>query len=129
MAPFAEKPPGAAVHSPDHSLADVDLLRSCITISRQHDADVQQRQILASLDRGKTVTLMFGQKMTQEVTPGSHVLHVNNTLFWKTVRFTIEPGEHLEFVVVNRAGPMTLSFLALLGVAPLYLTVERRSLA
>ena len=123
------EPPGAAVHAPNDSLADTNLLRSFITISRQHDADVQQRQILASLDQGKTVTLMFGQTMTQEVKPGSHVLKVNNTLFWKTVRFTIEPGEHLEFVVVNRAGPMTLSFLALLGVAPLYLTVERRSLA
>jgi len=121
--------PGLAVRSPQDSLDDANLLRTFITISRQHDADVQQRQILVCLDRGKTVTLMFGQKLTQEVKPGSHVLKVNNTLFWKTIRFTVEAGEHLEFVVVNRAGPMTLSFLALVGVAPLYLTVERRSLA
>ena len=35
-------------------------------------------------------------------------------------------GEHVEFWIVNRASRMALGFLALMGVAPVYLTVERR---
>jgi len=62
-----------------------------------------------------------------QVTAGSHVLRANNTLFWKRVPFTIEPGEHLEFSLINRAGRLTLGFLAVMGVAPLYLDIERRS--
>jgi hypothetical protein len=71
---------------------------------------------------------MFGQTVTFEVKPGLHVLRANNTLFWKKVSFAVEPGEHLEFVLINRAGRLTIGFLALMGVAPLYLTIERRSL-
>jgi hypothetical protein len=104
-------------------------LRTFVTISRTHADDVRQRQILARIDDGPVATLMFGDRVTRELVPGGHVLRVNNTLFWKKIAFTIESGEHLEFVAINRAGRMTLSFLALLGVAPLYLTVERRSIA
>jgi hypothetical protein len=64
-----------------------------------------------------------------ELEPGPHLLKVNNTLFWKRLSFTVAPGEHVEFVVINRPGRMTLGFLAVLGVAPLFLSIERRSLA
>lgn len=71
---------------------------------------------------------MFGDRVTHDVQPGAHVLKMNNTLFWKTLRFTIEPGEQLEFVVVNRASRFTFGFLAGLGLAPLYMTIEKRSI-
>lgn len=103
-------------------------LRTYVTISRMHAKDVRHRQVVIRLDDQPRVMLLYGDSFTQEIQPGAHRLYANNTLFWKTIRFTVEAGEHLEFVVINRAGPLTLSLLALVGVAPLYLTIERRSL-
>ncbi len=121
--------PGAPAGSTTHRRSDNEDLRSSVTISRQHPEDARQRQVLARLDSGPTATLMFGGSVTHDVQPGAHVLRVNNTLFWKTVRFTVEPGERLEFVVVNRASRITFGFLAGLGLAPLYMTIEKRSIA
>jgi hypothetical protein len=108
---------------------DAASSRALVTISRRHDEDVRQRQILVRIDDGPAVTLMYGQEVTLDVAPGAHVLRANNTLIWKRQPFTAEPGEHLEFVVVNRAGRLTLSFLTVMGVAPLFLTIERRRVA
>ena len=69
---------------------------------------------------------MFGQVFSEELAPGEHRLRVHNTLFRKTIPFSIAADEHVEFDVINRAGKVTMSFLALMGAAPLYLTVERR---
>lgn len=104
-----------------------DDLRTRVTIRRDSPADAQQRQVLIRLDDGPTSTLLYGDRVTIDVLPGQHLLRVNNTLFWKRERFSIEPGEHLEFVIINRAGRMTLGLLALMGVAPLYLEIERRA--
>jgi hypothetical protein len=41
-------------------------------------------------------TLMFGEAVTLEIKPGTHKLRANNTLFWKSARFNVEPGEHIE---------------------------------
>jgi hypothetical protein len=95
-----------------------------ITISRRDRDDVRQRQIVASLDGAPLGTLLFGDSVTREISPGVHRLRAHNTLFWKTREITIKPGEHARFKVVNRAGPGTFSLLGLLGVGPLYLTLE-----
>jgi hypothetical protein len=68
---------------------------------------------------------MFGDSFTRDVAPGTHLLRVNNTLFFKKVEFTVAAGEHVEFALVNTAGRLTLGFLATMGVAPLYLRVEK----
>jgi Flp pilus assembly protein TadG len=121
-----QTPEAGRSRSTDPATAQLDL-RSLVTITREHPGDSQQRQVMVRIDNGPTSALMFGDRITVEVTPGSHVLRVNNTLFWKRVPYTIEPGEHLEFTVINRAGRLTLGFLAVMGVAPLYLAIERRS--
>jgi hypothetical protein len=119
---------GGPAQAPDRPSDDsVDDLRTCVTVSRRHDEDVRQRQILVRLDDGPTHTLMFGEACTVDVRPGTHVLRANNTLFWKRVPFVIEAGEHLEFAVVNRASKMTFSFLAVMGVAPLFLAIEKKA--
>jgi hypothetical protein len=102
-------------------------LRALVTVSREHAADAQQRQVLVRIDENPSSTLLYGDRITVEVTPGAHLFRANNTLFWKRVPFTIEAGEHLEFIVVNRAGRLSLGFLAVMGVAPMYLDIERRS--
>jgi hypothetical protein len=118
----------APTSQPDLPPRLTEDLRTYVTISRHHQNDVRHRQVVVRLDDRPKAVLLFGDSFTQEIQPGSHRLYANNTLFWKTVKFTVEPGEHLEFVVINRAGPLTLSLLAIVGVAPLYLSIERRSL-
>lgn len=99
-----------------------------VTLSRTHKSDVGQRQIFARVDDAPTCVLNFGQSCTQDVVPGVHQLRANNTLFWKRLEFTIEPGQQIDFVLINRAGAFGLMLLATLGVAPLSLVIERRPL-
>jgi hypothetical protein len=112
--------PATLAESPDQNLS------SRVTLRRMDERDAKQRQVIARLDGGAPATLLWGDQVTTEVAPGEHVLRTNNTLVWKKVPFTIGPGEHLEFELINAPGRLTLGFLALIGVAPLYLTVERR---
>ena len=108
--------------------ADVtEDLRSYVTISRKHESDARMRQVVVTIDDHPPQTLMFGDGFTVEVQPGQHLLRANNTLFWKRVTFAIEPGEHLEFVAINHPGRLTLGFLTVMGVAPLYLKIQQRS--
>ena len=114
--------PAPAPVSPAEATEDV---RCFVTLSRTHESDARLRQIIVTLDAEPQRTLMFGETFTVEVQPGQHLLKVNNTLFWKRVPFALEPGEHLEFVTINHPGRMALGFLTLMGVAPLYLKIEK----
>ena len=59
--------------------------------------------------------------------PGRHKLRVHNTLFWKNLQFSIEMGERLEFLMINRARWWTAGVVGVLGSAPLFLTVKQLS--
>ena len=95
-------------------------------MSRTDDRDVQQRQIYARIDDAAARTLMFGDSFTMEIAAGTHTLKTNNTLYWKSVEFSAEPGEHVEFAVINQSSKLSFGFLALLGAGPLRLVIERR---
>lgn len=97
-----------------------------VTVSRTDDRDVQQRQIYARIDDKPQRTLMFGDAFSIDLEPGQHTLKVNNTLYWKSVNFTIEPGEHVEFALINVSSKLSFGFLAMLGAGPLKLVIERR---
>jgi hypothetical protein len=107
--------------------APARTVRTQVTLSRTDATDVGQREIFARIDGAPARRLRFGDSYSEDVAPGSHELRANNTLFWKRVTFTIEPGESIEFALINRAGALALGLLALLGVAPLSLTIERRA--
>jgi hypothetical protein len=96
-----------------------------ITVSRKHPEDVKDRQVVVSLDGERVATLLYGHEVTREVPAGRHRLRAHNTLFWKTVDLDVAPGEHARFRAINRAGVGTFSMLGLLGVGPLFLTLER----
>ena len=96
-----------------------------ITITRKDPADVKDRQVVVSLDGQSLGTLMYGEDVSREVSPGLHRLRAHNTLFWKTLDLDLAPGEHARFRAVNRPGLGTYSLLGLLGVGPLFLTFER----
>lgn len=105
---------------------DTNSAGARVTIHRTDPGDVGQRQVIVSVDGGDVIKLEFGQTTTFTLAPGEHVLKANNTLVWKKIPFTAAPGEHVEFVVANRSSRFTLGFLALMGVAPLRMTVEKK---
>jgi hypothetical protein len=112
----------------DAAFDELEDLRSLITVSREHPMDVGQRQVFLRIDGGERLALLFGESVTTDLEPGRHRLRVHNTLMWKTIDFAIEPGEHLEFIVINSARWWTAGMAGLLGAAPLFLTIEKRSL-
>jgi hypothetical protein len=105
----------------------MDPGKARLTIERTSKADVRQRQIVLSLDGNPFATLLYGESATRDITPGSHRLRAHNTLVWKTVAFDIAAGETLRFATVNRAGRGTMTLIGILGVGPLYVTLERVS--
>jgi len=115
------------ITAPQEPRDGLDDMRTFVTVSRSHPTDVKLRQVVVRLDDWAKTTLLYGDSITVEVPPGTHRLRAHNTLIWRTVKFTVEPGEHLEFVVINRAPAWAYAMLSLLGAAPLFLSIERRS--
>jgi hypothetical protein len=99
---------------------------SRITVSRQSKDDIGLRQIYVSLDDEGIGVLCAGEEVTREVPPGPHRVRVHNTLFWRTLSFTLAVGEHARFSAINRRGFLTYSVWAfLLGTNPIYLSLKR----
>jgi hypothetical protein len=100
-----------------------------ITVRRQSPQDVGYREIFVSLDGESLGVLHHGDAITRETTPGPHRLRAHNTLFWKTIEFTLLVGQHARFMAINQAGWGTYSalafFIGFLGAGPLYLTFEQ----
>ena len=96
-----------------------------VTLRRTDAEDVQQRQIYVSIDGGPTKTLLFGDTIALPLAPGTHTLKANNTLFWKRLTFTVEPGQTASFAFVNKAGKASFGLLSLLGVGPLALVIRQ----
>jgi len=103
-------------------------LRTLVTISRTHTRDIGLRQVFVQLDHHPQVAVRFGQSLTETVEPGAHRLRVHNTLMWRNVTFTVEAGEHLEFILINYCGPIWQGIAGLLGAAPMFLKIHRRSI-
>ena len=66
-----------------------------------------------------------GDRIERDIEPGSHHVRIHNTLFWKTIYFDAKPGETVHFETVNYAGKGFLNLVLIIGVAPLFLAVER----
>jgi hypothetical protein len=115
-----------AVTSSTDEAESLDDLRSFVTLSRTHPTDSGDRHVFVKLDETK-VRLSYGETFTAELKPGAHDLRAHNTLMWKTVKFTLEPAEHLEFVFINRGRWWTWGVAGVLGSAPLFLSVAKRS--
>jgi hypothetical protein len=96
-----------------------------LIVSRTLAGDCGQRQVYVDLDGQSLGNLLDGERFVQEITAGRHFLKLNNTLVWKTIEFEAIDGETVEYRFANKAGRFALPFLAVMGVAPLYLAVER----
>ena len=96
-----------------------------LVVSRRSPRDVQQRQMIVSLDGEPLATLLYGESAARPLNPGRHTLRVHNTLVWKHAEFDAAPGEEVRFTIVNRPGWATWWLLSLLGAGPLYVSIER----
>ena len=123
MDALLEKEP--SVGDADYWQQVYDMKPAMLTVTRTDAADVQQRQLIVSLDGQRLGQLMFGETLTHEMLPGPHRVRISNTLFWKTISFEAKPGETVRFEAVNRAGRLTYPLMVVMGAGPLYLTVRR----
>jgi len=96
-----------------------------VTVERTSEKDVRHRQVIVSIDDQPFATLLLDKSETRPIAPGKHLLKAYNTLVWKTIEFDVAEGEHVRFQVINRPGKWTYPLVALLGVGPIYLTIER----
>ena len=96
-----------------------------VTVRRTSEEDAQQRQIVVKLDGQRFGELLFGDTLTQTITPGHHRLVVDNTWNWKTVEFDAAAGEHIEFHTQSRAGRFSWFLQFTLGAGPIYVSIER----
>jgi hypothetical protein len=111
--------------SDEQIMADDTRHTARLTVERTGAEDVRTRQVVLSLDGEPLATLLFGQRASHDIAPGHHRLRAHNTLVWKTVEFDAAANEHVRFRIVNRAGLGSTALVALLGVGPLYVTLER----
>jgi hypothetical protein len=100
---------------------------SHVTVARNDPKDVKQRQMIVELDDEPFATLMYGETVTRVVKPGRRRLRVDNTWVWKTVKFSLAPGEDAKFRVINRTGMFTWWMVAVFGAGPMYVTIEREA--
>jgi hypothetical protein len=98
-----------------------------LVVTRAHQNDFKDRQLVIYLDGEKLGDLLYGESMDREILPGPHRLRVSNTLVWKTIHFEAKPGEQIRFEAINRAGKLTYPLLVIFGAGPLYLTLTRVS--
>jgi hypothetical protein len=103
----------------------VESLKSSITVSRQSPADIGQREVFIAVDDREFAIMRHGESVTREIEPGEHVIRAHNTLIWKKLVVRLQPGEHLRFRAVNRAGWGTYAIASVLGAGPIYLTFEQ----
>jgi hypothetical protein len=96
-----------------------------VTITRTSTEDFKSRQLIVWIDGDRVGDLLFGDSVKRELEPGLHRIRVSNTLVWKTVQFTVKPGEQVFFEAVNRPGWGSWPMLVLLGVGPLFVTLRR----
>jgi hypothetical protein len=101
--------------------------KATLTIRRDSAVDIQQREVILTLDGERIGRLVYGQRLTREIPTGHHRLQAYNTLVWKTVEFDAGPGAHVEFLVTNYAKRGFGVWATLFGFAPLYVKLEQTS--
>jgi hypothetical protein len=123
--PAIERPPATQLDDVEYWSRLYEMQPASVTIARRSEEDFKQRQLVVWLDGERLGDLMFGDAFTRDVQPGPHKLRVSNTLVWKTVEFTVKPGEQVRFEAINRPGRITYPMLVIMGVGPLYVTLRR----
>jgi hypothetical protein len=94
-------------------------------VARTLPQDVGTRQVYVELDGERIATLLHNETISTSIGAGRHTLRLDNTLQKKTIEFEAAAGETVGYRFANSGGRFMVPFLALIGVAPLFLTIER----
>jgi hypothetical protein len=97
-----------------------------LTVDRNSPDDIQQREIVVTLDGAPIGELTYGQTVTKEIPAGSHTLLVDNTWNKRTASFTAAENEQIRFLTQNRSGRFAQFLLGIFGAGPIYVSLERR---
>ena len=110
----------------DREFSIDQLFPTGITVTRTSEEDWKTRQLVVAIDGKRVADLLWGDSMTFELEPGPHTLRIHNTLVWKTIPFSLVPGQQIFFEAINHASASSYFCLGLLiGIAPLWVTVRR----
>ena len=113
----------ADVVSPFRSFEEI--FPASITVTRTSESDFKSRQMIVWIDDERVATMLWGDSITRDLQPGPHRIRVSNTLVWKTIECTLKPGQQAYFEIVNRPGIGTIALMMVLGLGPLYITINR----
>lgn len=115
----------ALADDPADPIAEQAVFPASVTVTRTSEEDFKSRQLIVWIDGERVADLLWGDSVTRDVEPGPHRIRVSNTLVWKTVQFTVKPGEQVFFEAINRPGWGSLPMLLLLGAGPLFVKLRR----
>jgi hypothetical protein len=97
-----------------------------ITVNRNSEDDIQQREIIVKLDGEQIAELTYGQTVSKEIPVGAHTLLVDNTWNSKSLEFTASEGEKIVFAAKNRSGSFSQFLLGIFGAGPIYVSLVRQ---
>jgi hypothetical protein len=115
----------ALADDPADPIVRQEALPASVTITRTSQEDFKSRQLIVWVDGDRVGDLLFGDTVTRELEPGPHRIRVSNTLVWKTLHFTLTPGERAFYEAINRPGWGSLPLLLVLGAGPLFVKIRR----
>lgn len=115
----------ALADDPADPIAGQAVFPASVTITRTSQEDFKSRQLIVWIDGDRVCDLLFGDSVTRELEPGPHRIRVSNTLVWKTIHFTLTPGERAFYEAINRPGWGSLPLLLVLGAGPLFVKIRR----
>jgi hypothetical protein len=110
---------------PEWETDSLETFPASVTITRTSQADFGSRQLEVSIDGEHVATLLWGDSVTRQLSPGRHRVRVHNTLVWKTLELTLAPEEQVFYEAINKTGPGTILLTLLFGIGPLYVSLER----
>jgi hypothetical protein len=99
--------------------------QATLTVERTSPADMQERELYVSVDKGPNAILRFGDSVTLPLEPGHHRLRVHNTLSRRYAEFDAAPGEAIRFRAANVRGKGFELLAMFFGIAPMHTELER----
>lgn len=100
--------------------------QATLTVERTSPADMQERELYASVDGGPNSILRYGDSVTLPLTPGHHRLRVHNTLSRRYAEFDVAPGDRIRFSAANVRGKGFEILAMFFGIAPMHTVLERQ---
>jgi hypothetical protein len=108
-----------------HPKAPTSSDAATLTVHRTSPADMQERELYVSVDRGKNTILRYGDSVTVTIAAGHHTIRVHNTLSRRHAAFEAAPGEQIVFQSANVRGKGFAMLAIFFGIAPMHTSLER----